>query len=44
MKFVIMQPQQFKLLRLFFRLCDGESRGVTDAVNDKCADAVNLNL
>ena len=26
------------------RLCDGESRGVTDSANDKCADAVNLNL
>jgi hypothetical protein len=44
MKIVIMQPQQFKLLRLFLCLCDGESRGVTDAANDKCADAVNLNL
>jgi len=44
MKFVIMQPQQFKLLRLFLRLCDGESRGITDSANDKCADAVNLNL
>jgi hypothetical protein len=44
MKIVIMQPQQFKLLRLFLRLCDGESRGVTDSADDKCADAVNLNL
>jgi len=44
MKIAIIQPQQFKLLRLFLRLCDGESRGVTDAANDKYADAVNLNL